>query len=77
MSFFETLNDYGILEIRTVKQTAFIEKEDIGEFERVLRLHDDLGINFEGIDVINRLLKRIEALESELLNYKNKLDFYK
>ena len=75
-SFIDALNEYGLIEIRTIKQKTFIEKDRISDFERMLRLHDELGINFEGIDVINHLLHRIDELQNELTAYKNRLRLY-
>ena len=42
----------------------------------MIRLHYELGINLEGIDVIYNLLKQIDHLQSELEIAKNKLNFY-
>ena len=42
----------------------------------MMRFHYDLNINLEGIDVIARLLKRIEDLQHELRHARNKLSIY-
>ena len=40
-------------------------------------LISDLDINLEGIAVITRLLKRMEKMQNEITQLKNKLDLYK
>ncbi len=75
-SFINALNDYGLIEITTIEKRPFIEKEKIGHIEKIIRLHDDLGVNLEGIDVICNLLSKIDRLQNELISYKNRLDLY-
>jgi hypothetical protein len=41
-----------------------------------MRLHYDLGINMEGIDVISNLVKQIGELQQELASIKNKLTLF-
>jgi hypothetical protein len=41
-----------------------------------MRMHYDLDINMEGIDVISHLLKRIHNLQDELRITQNKLRLY-
>ena len=44
--------------------------------EKMIRLHYDLQINFEGIDAISQLLNKIETLQQNLLRTQNKLRLY-
>lgn len=44
--------------------------DDLAQLRRVRRLHYDLGINLEGVEVILRLHTRLEALQQELERYK-------
>jgi hypothetical protein len=41
-----------------------------------MRMHYDLDINMEGIDVISHLLKRMNSLQDELRLTQNKLRLY-
>ncbi len=75
-SFIDSLNDYGLIKITTIERRAFVEKEKISDIEKIIRLHDELGVNLEGIDVICNLLNRIDKLQNELITYRNKLDLY-
>jgi hypothetical protein len=42
--------------------------------EMFIRLHYDLNINIEGIDVIRNLLTKIELIEQELATLRRQLD---
>jgi hypothetical protein len=71
-SFFDSLYEYGLVEIINEEQSEFILKENLSEVERMIRLHSDLGINLEGIEAISHLLKKVDELQKEILYLKNR-----
>ena len=73
VSFINSLQDYELIEITMVKQAAFIHQEQLNRLEKLVRLHYDLDVNLEGLDVIHHLLERIETMQLEMLALKNKL----
>lgn len=73
-AFFRNVELYDLLEIYTVSQQKYLHRKQLGRFEKILRLHQDLDINFEGIDVIFNLMKRISRLEKELNRSQSQLD---
>lgn len=73
LAFFTNLNDYGLIEIETRDAVQFVHQDNLPELEKMLRLHHELGINFEGIDTIFHLLEKIDQLQQELLEAKNRL----
>ncbi len=75
-SFINSLNEYSLIEITTIDKIQYLPKNKINEIEKMVRLHHDLDINMEGIDVISNLLERINTLHSEIDFLKNRLDFY-
>lgn len=75
-SFFTGLNDHGLIEITTIEQSSCIHEEHIPDVEKMIRLHQDLNINIEGIDTVLNLLERIEHLKSELHSIKRRLGVY-
>lgn len=75
-TFIEGLNDYGLIEITTVETSPCIHQNHIKRLESMIRLHDDLHLNYEGIDTALNLLERIEALQSEMQLLKNRLGLY-
>jgi hypothetical protein len=74
-SFIESLSDFEIIEI-IVDDQKYIDINQITIIEKMIRLHYDLHVNFEGLDVILNLLSRIENLQDEINSLHNKLDFH-
>ncbi|MEO6348611.1 MAG: chaperone modulator CbpM [Aquaticitalea sp.] len=75
-SFITSLNDHGLIDIVTVETSTCIHEDHIQNLEKMIRLHQDLHLNFEGIDTVFNLLDRIEALQSELQLVKSRLGIY-
>jgi hypothetical protein len=42
----------------------------------MIRIHKELDINTEGIDVVFNLLQKIDTLQNELISTKNRLRLY-
>ena len=75
-SFITSLKEHGLIEITTIDQHSFIDHDHLQNVEKLVRLHYDLDINLEGIDVITHLLERMKALQDENIALKNKLRVY-
>ncbi len=75
-SFINSLNDFGLIELTYVDKDEFIALEKIQEIEKIIRLHDDLGVNFEGIDIITNLMQKIDTLQKRLNTIENQLNIY-
>lgn len=75
-SFFNNLSEMGLLEIKTIEETQYIHPEAIYEIEKMIRMHQDLEVNMEGIDVVFNLLQKIDDLQNELISVKNRLRLY-
>ncbi len=76
MSFFSKLSDIGLIEINTVQKTQCIHRDILSDVEKILRLHQELDVNFEGIDIVFNLLRKIDNLREELNSIKNRLHLY-
>ncbi len=76
-SFIDALSDYDLVEIIEEDNDRYIDEEKMRMVEKLMRLHYDLNINFEGLDVIVHLLNRIDQLENEIIELNNRLDFYR
>jgi len=77
VSFITQLHELELIEIIDTQENLCIPKTQIKEVERMIRLHYDLEINLEGVDVIYNLLKQIETLQEQNVILNNKLNFYK
>jgi len=76
MSFFSNLSEIGLIEIVTIEQSPYIHPDKINDIEKMIRIHHELNINMEGIDVVFNLLQKIDTLQNELISIKNRLDLY-
>lgn len=75
MSFFSGLNEIGLIEIITIEQSHYIHQDKIYELEKMIRIHHELDVNIEGIDIVFNLLEKIDDLQNELISARNRLDF--
>lgn len=73
-SFISALHDYELIKIISVQNTACIHETQIRNIEKMMRLHYELDINFEGLDVIFNLLQKVESLNDDLIKVYNKLE---
>jgi hypothetical protein len=71
--FIQSLQQYDLIEIITIEETLFIDKEHLLKLEKIIRLYYDLDINIEGIDSIIHLLEVISSLQDEIILLKNRL----
>ena len=74
--FFEDLHSIGLVEIVNIDQDKYLAVEAIDNVEKIVRLHQDLNVNMEGIDVVMNLLNKMDALQQELNEMRNRLGIY-
>jgi len=58
--------DFGLYSTVSVEGEIGIDVRDLARLEKVMSLHQALGVNKEGIDVILELRQRISGLQQEL-----------
>ena len=76
VSFISSLQQTGLIEVSTVKETGFIDAGQLQQLEKFLRFYYDLDINLEGIETITHLLQRIQFLQDEITMLRNRLRLY-
>ncbi|MCC6582200.1 MAG: MerR family transcriptional regulator [Chitinophagales bacterium] len=76
LSFFTNLSEIGLIEIETIEQSPCLHPDKIIAVEKIIRIHHELEVNIEGIDVIFHLLQKLEEKEIELIYLKNRLGIY-
>jgi hypothetical protein len=76
ISFISTLQQTGLIEITTIKETGFIDAGQLQQLEKFIRLYYELDINMEGIETITHLLQRINNLQDEIIVLRNRLRLY-
>jgi len=58
MSFFSSLNEIGLIQITSIEESNYIHQDKINDIEKMIRMHRDLEINIEGIDIAFNLLTK-------------------
>jgi hypothetical protein len=76
VSFIDTLQEFQLIEVILENDDFFIHVAQIKEVERMMRLHYDLDINIEGVDVIYNLLEQVNSLKEEITSLHNRLRLY-
>lgn len=76
VSFVDALSNLGLIEIHTYEENRCIPEEKVADLEKMIRIHQDLEVNPEGIDVIFNLLRKVDSLQSELAETKSRLRQY-
>jgi MerR HTH family regulatory protein len=75
-SFINALHEFGLIEITKKDDELFITESDVGNVERLIRLHHDLHLNIEGVEVITYLLDQLKQQQYEINLLHNRLRFY-
>ena len=70
------LEAFGLIETIVLKEQHYLHKDQLATLEKIIRLHNDLNINIEGIEIILDLLEKENLLLSEINNLKNRLGLY-
>jgi hypothetical protein len=76
INFINELKEYELIEIIVENNQDCIQITHINKVEKIIRLHYDLDINLEGVDVINNLLNQVDSLKKEITDLHNKIAFY-
>ncbi len=76
ISFIQSLEQYGLVEITTVEEQAYFTGHQLAEAERFIRLHYDLEINFAGIEAIGHLLNKMSQIQDQNRMLRNRLGLY-
>lgn len=74
--FFSNLHEAGLIELWVVKDVSYVHANTVDDLERMVRLHHDLNVNPEGMDVVFNLLERVDMLNTEVIRLKNRLRLY-
>lgn len=76
IAFIDELEKMGLIQIEVIEQSRYIHQDHIGALEKMIRLHHELNVNLEGIDIVLNLLEKEKELREELNTLKNRLKRY-
>ena len=73
IAFIEALEEFGLIEITIQREGSYLNNDQLPQLEQFLRMHEELDINPAGIDAINNILQRVEHMQNEIRELKNRL----
>jgi chaperone modulatory protein CbpM len=76
INFIQDLETYGLVQIIEQQNQKYIDRNQLATLEKIIRLHNDLNINKEGIDIILNLQQKENQLLAEINYLKNRLGLY-
>ena len=74
LDFVLGLEREGLIEMEIRNNIKYLLLSQLEDMDLFTRLHYDLSINIEGIDVIHNLLSKMEEMEQELSVLRRQLD---
>lgn len=66
--FIEALYEFGLIE-----HASSIHKDELPTIERYVRLHYDLNVNIEGLQIIANMREKMMQMQEEMLRLERKL----
>ena len=75
-SFIISLYEFKLIELVRHEEADYIPIGQLFELEKLTRLHNDLELNSEAIDVTMHLLRKIKTMHTEIESLKSKLRLY-
>jgi len=77
LKFISLLEDEGLIETQWLEGTQYLLTSQLCDIERYASWFYDLSINIEGIDAIQKLLKKIDSMQTELNDLHRLIDSFK
>ena len=62
VTFINKLQEFQLIELTIENDDFYIQKAQVKDVEKIVRLHYDLEISIEGIDAIYKLLEQVNFL---------------
>ncbi|MGV9004378.1 chaperone modulator CbpM [Flavobacterium sp.] len=76
VNLIKDLEEFGLIETVVYNKKRYVNINQLATIEKILRLHNELNINKEGIDVVINLLEKVNHLTDEIKQLKNRLHLY-
>jgi division protein CdvB (Snf7/Vps24/ESCRT-III family) len=77
ISFVQSLEQRGLVETTTVEQSLYVLPSQVARLEKLVRLHQELEIHADDLDVVSNLLDQVEDLQQQVTRLQNQLSFYR
>ncbi len=74
--FIFALHERELLHLEIKEKKTYLISEEMKNFERLCRLHNDLNINVEGLSAVQNLLDKLKRLQDDNRLLRNRLRRY-
>lgn len=74
--FLLSISEMDLITVFEEGAEQYIAADELPLVERMMRLHLDLGINHEGLHTIHHMLERMEGMQEEIRQLRNRLSRY-
>ncbi|CAN5478572.1 hypothetical protein BH09BAC6_BH09BAC6_16600 [soil metagenome] len=75
-SFISALQQSGLIEITQAEEKWYVQESQLPQLEKMVRLYYEMDINLEGIETITYLLSRMNEMQHDIMQLKNRLGIY-
>lgn len=75
-TFIQQLNDAGLVDVDMIEERHYLYTDQLKNIEPLIRLHNELDINMEGIEAIAHLLSRMTAMQKQMMLLQQRLKLY-
>ena len=65
ISFFDSLEESGLLQVEHENETKYLRYDDLSAFEKFSNWHYDLDVNLPGLEIIHQLITKLENMQNE------------
>lgn len=76
LAFVDELHQVGLIELQMEEERTFLPASQLAVLEQILRLHNELHLNLEGVDVVLNMLAKEKQLRHEITTLQNRLRRY-
>lgn len=76
VSFIDALHHTGLIEVEVIEEESYLHQDQLTDLEKMIRLHHELNLNIEGIDVVFNLLEKERKLREEVAMLRKRLNIY-
>lgn len=76
LTLIEELEEFGLIETIVHQENKYVIKNQLPDIEKIIRLHNELNINKEGIEIILDLLNKMNHINKEIKQLKDRLNLY-
>lgn len=76
LSLIYSLHESGLVEITEIEEKTFVPVSQLINLEKLVRLHNEMDINLEGVEAIFFLLQRMNDMQQQIQSLTSKLSAY-